>query len=233
MLDIYRVVTASGLPNFRKARLHLPSNFIFNEWEAIAHSQAVREVRQYFRYGFAAGFEGPIYMPSFGNHASAINNPRDVKAYITTEIAEGAMLRPWCQTNPLLTLPKCNSTDRWIITDLSWPLARIISINSGIPTESFLGSYKKMHLPSAQDLCDLICTADKGCFLYSVDVAQAYLQLHGVIPYPGQVLPAHVFVVLHLEEAGKEGGWEQVPGPPTSIGTLTTSAAPPYHLVDV
>ena len=66
MLDIYRVVTASGL---------LPSNFIFNEWEAIAHSQADREIIQYLRYSFPTGFEGPIPTPSFCNHASAINHP--------------------------------------------------------------------------------------------------------------------------------------------------------------
>ena len=84
---------------------------------------------------------------------------------------------PWCQTNPLLTRPKRNSTDRWIIMDLSGPLPPLISINSGTPRESFLGSYKKMHLPSAQDFCDLIHTTGKGCYLYSADVARAYRQL--------------------------------------------------------
>ena len=84
---------------------------------------------------------------------------------------------PWCQTNTLLTHPKCNSTDRRIIMDLSWPLPPFIRINGGTPRESYLGSYKKMHLPSAQDFCDLIRTADKGCYLYSADVARAYRQL--------------------------------------------------------
>ena len=144
MLGIYRVVTASGSPNFRGARLSLPSNFIFNGWEAIAHSQADCKVIQYLRYGYPMGFEGPIPTPSFGNHASAINHPRDVKTYITTEIVEGAMLGPfprpppppftlWCQTNPLITRPKCNSTDRWVIKDLNWPLPPLISVNSGTP----------------------------------------------------------------------------------------------------
>ena len=44
MLDIHIVVTASGLPNFKGEQILLPSNFIFNEWEAIAHSQVDREV---------------------------------------------------------------------------------------------------------------------------------------------------------------------------------------------
>ena len=42
-----------------------------------------------------------------------------------------------------------------------------------------------MHLPSAQDLCDVICTAGKGYYLYSLDVPRAYRQLpldHGDWP---------------------------------------------------
>ena len=34
-----------------------------------------------------------------------------------------------------------------------------------------------MHLPSAQDFFYLICTAGKGCYLYSADMARAYRQL--------------------------------------------------------
>ena len=83
---------------------------------------------------------------------------------------------PWCKTNPLLTCPKCNSTDRWFIMNLNWPLPCLISINSGTHRDFFLGSYKKMHLPSAQDFCYLIHIAGKGCYLYSADVAWAYMQ---------------------------------------------------------
>ena len=55
--------------------------------------------------------------------------------------------------------------------DLSWPLPLLVSINSSTPREFFLGAYKKMHLPTAQDFCDLIHRAEKGCYLYSEDVA--------------------------------------------------------------
>ena len=157
MLDIYRVVTAHGQPNFRGAHLPLPSNFDVHQWSAIAHTQADLEVLQYLKYGFPVGFEGPIPTPSFSNHSSAVNYPRDIKAYIATELSEGPRLgsfpqppfTPWCQTNPLLTRPKRNSPDRWVIMDLSWPLPLLISINSGTPRESSMDAYKKMHLPSA------------------------------------------------------------------------------------
>ena len=120
MLDIYKVVTTSSQPNFSGARLLIPPNFDFHQWSAIAHTQADQEVLEYLKYGFPASFEGPIPTPSFGNHSSAVNHPRDVKAYIAIELSEDAMLvsfpqppfTPWCQTNTLLTHPKRNSPDR-------------------------------------------------------------------------------------------------------------------------
>ena len=67
-----------------------------------------------------------------------------------------------CQTNPLLTCPKQDSTGRWVIMDLSWPLLPDLSINGGTARESFLGSYQKMHLPSAHDMSDIIHKAGRG-----------------------------------------------------------------------
>ena len=93
MLDIYRMVTACGHPNFRGAHLPLPSNFDVHEWSPIAHTQGDQEVLQYLKCGFQAGFEGPFPTPCFGNHSSAVNRPRDVKAYITTELSEGPFPR--------------------------------------------------------------------------------------------------------------------------------------------
>ena len=185
MLGVYEQVTAQGQPNFWVARIPLPSNFNFHEWEAIAHSEAAREVIQFVRFGSPIGFESPIATYSSGNHHSATLHHWDVGTYIKKETSEGAMLGPfhhppftlWCQTSPLLTCPKWNFTDRRVIMDLSWPLTPQVSVNSGTPRESFLGCYKKMHLPSLQDLCDLICKASKGPFLYSADVARAYIQL--------------------------------------------------------
>ena len=52
-----------------------------------------------------------------------------------------------------------------------------VSVNSCTPSESFLRAYKKIHLPSPPDLCDLIHKASKECFLFLADVARAYRQL--------------------------------------------------------
>ena len=101
------------------AKIPLPSNFSLHEWDAIAHSGADRETIQFLKYRFPMGFEDPIPTPSSGNFTSAMPHPRDVGTYIKKETTEGAMLgsfpQPpftlWCQTNPILTHPKHNSTD--------------------------------------------------------------------------------------------------------------------------
>ena len=56
MVDIYRAVTAHGQPNFRGAHIILPSNSDFHHWSSIAYEQ----VLQFLKFGFPAGFEGPI-----------------------------------------------------------------------------------------------------------------------------------------------------------------------------
>ena len=43
--------------------------------------------------------------------------------------------------------------------------------------DSYLGIPQKMHLPSIQDMVDLITVAGLGCFLYSHEITRAYHQL--------------------------------------------------------
>ena len=61
--------------------------------------------------------------------------------------------------------------------DFSWPLLPDFSVNGGTPKQSFLGSYCKMHLPSASDMCDFMRQDGRGCYLYSAHVARAYRKL--------------------------------------------------------
>ena len=84
---------------------------------------------------------------------------------------------PWTQTNPLLTRPKKDSHLHHVIMDLSWPLPPGVSVNSCTPKESFFGIHKQMHLPSANDFCNLIREAGRGCFLFATDVARVCRQL--------------------------------------------------------
>ena len=183
MFQIYAAVMAQGLPNFLGAKCPLPSNFNFDEWDHLVHIDADTETFAFFKYDFPTSYQGPIPNPYGKKHASATRHPSHIKKYIEREVSEGDMLgpfsqppfSPWCQTNPLLTRPKKESPDRRVIMDLFWPPPPQLSVNGGMHT--FLGIPKKMHFPSAEDLCALICKAGKGCFMYAIDVSWADWQL--------------------------------------------------------
>ena len=82
----------------------------------------------------------------------------------------------WCQVTILLTQPKKDSNLRRVIMDLSRPHPSDISVNACMPKDTYMGSYKKMKLPTANDLISLITEAGKGCFLYSCGMSRAYKQ---------------------------------------------------------
>ena len=56
--------------------------------------------------------------------------------------------------------------------DLLWLLPPGISVNRHTTKDWFLGEAKRIHLPSAGDLCELIRKAGLGAFFYSADMAR-------------------------------------------------------------
>ena len=121
--------------------------------------------------------------PSHTNHSSATAFPQDIRRYIKKEIFYGSIagpfpqppFTPWFQTNPLMSRPKKDSTDRRVILDLSWPLD--FSVNDGIDKLTYLGNPYKLYLPCVDDLINLVIKHGPGCYLYSRDMARAYRQL--------------------------------------------------------
>ena len=157
MLGMHAAITCYTEPNFREARLSVPTHFNIREWTAICVTEEDNLTLHLLQFGVPAGFEGPAPTPTFYNHPSAVHHSSDVAAYISKELKEGTMLGPfdhplfypWTQTNPLLTRTKKYLHLRHVIMDLFWPLPTGVSVNACTPKESFLGVNKKKHLPSA------------------------------------------------------------------------------------
>ena len=88
-----------------------------------------KQTVEFLQYGFPAGYQGmvPSSARSTANQSSANAYPKYLAVYISTEVGQGVMLcpfdsppfHPWYLVNPLLTRPKKDSTNRWVITDLS------------------------------------------------------------------------------------------------------------------
>ena len=61
--------------------------------------------------------------------------------------------------------------------DLSWPLPSSPCVNGGMPSDTYLGVFKKMRLPSAQDLTSFTRKVGSGGWLLHCGVTRAYCQL--------------------------------------------------------
>ena len=139
-----------GDPNFFGARIWLPSNLYFKEWEALIQSPADALMVDCLKFGY----KGPVSTLATGNHPSALRQQRDVAAYNMAEVREGAMLgpfsalpfTPWCKVNALLTQPKKDSQIRsggslWT----SHGHTPAVSVNGHTPNDTYLDELKKMH----------------------------------------------------------------------------------------
>ena len=70
--------------------------------------------------------------------------------------------------NALLTRLKKDSQLYVVIMELSWPNPCEISANGSTPVDTYLGHYRKMHMPIAKDMVSLIQEAGKKCYSTAV-----------------------------------------------------------------
>lgn len=184
-MEVYCAVLATKQPNFMCARQRVPSGLNIKAWqEYLTGYTQDPQLVDFLAYGWPMNYvSSAIPQATTTNHTSAAAYPDSVAEYLDTEVRLNAMLgpfcvppfEPWCQTSPLMTRPKKNSTDRRVILDLSWPHGA--SVNAGIPKDIYLNEPYKLRLPTADDYVQLIKTKGQGCWLYSVDLARAYRQL--------------------------------------------------------
>lgn len=184
-MHIYSAVAATGQPNFVCARKPLPSGLNISAWKRYLtdyHQDPL--LVDFLAFGWPMNYVShTVPSPTLVNHASADAYPTSIATYLNTEVQQCAMLgpftqppfEPWCHISPLMTRPKKNTQDRRVILDLSCPHNH--SVNDGIPKEIYLGEKYKLHLPTVDNLVELIKVKGQGCWLYSVDLARAYRQL--------------------------------------------------------
>ena len=96
------LISASGLPNYRAARISLPSAFDF-EYLPDYHDKVVLD---YIKFGFPLGIaqRSHIVYNATENHASAKAYPDEVSSFIRDELAFDALLGPFKRKpHPLFT----------------------------------------------------------------------------------------------------------------------------------
>ena len=184
LAEIYTQVTAHGVPNYRGARVRVPSALNIVAWREREGDLADQSLVDCLEYGFPIGFNGsqpPV--SDIPNHSSARANPAQVRKYLSTEAEHLAIagpftakpFSPWYRTNPLMTRPKRDSPDLRVILDLSFPKGE--GVNSAIPVDAVDGAEFKLRLPTPLDLANRIRKLGRGCLLFKVDLSRAYRQL--------------------------------------------------------
>ena len=83
MEQIYSKAAATWQPNHLATSCQLPANLRSSEWEALIRSPEDGIIVDCLKFGFLAGYQGPIPTPAEGNHVSARLHPGDISTYIT------------------------------------------------------------------------------------------------------------------------------------------------------
>ena len=133
-------------------------------------------------FGFPLGLFSNPSVKCRKNHGGAINFPRDIDSYIAREMDNKCITGPFVVSpfqnesiSPLNSVPQKDTTERWIILDLSQPEGR--SVNDNISKDYYLGERMDLYYPVTDDLVALIKIKGRGCHLFKKDLKRAYRQI--------------------------------------------------------
>lgn len=181
---IYNTVTRVGLPNYRGARVRVPSKLNIPYWEERLRHGPDPGVVDMAAFGWPIGVEGDSQpVSAAANYTSATEFPEAVSAYLAKEASLGAIAGPFknvpfeptFQVNPMMTREKKDSRSRRVITDLTGAAKN--GVNPCIPRDEYDGYPMKTTLTNHMHLADLIASLGPGCYLSKIDLSRAYRQI--------------------------------------------------------
>ena len=184
LLDMHRRVRASGVHNFEGVRIPLLNNGLnFEHFKELLHGYWDVELCHFINYGWPIGHCGGTNCNAKKNHNGAKEFPAEVNKYLQSELSLGRIAGPFVNSpyeeviavSPLNSLPKKGTTDRRVITDLSFPDKG--SVNSGIDKDVYLGLPIKTKYPSVDNVVALILNKGPGCMLFKRDMRKAFRQI--------------------------------------------------------
>ena len=161
----------------------MPSNLKIPEWRKRLSSYHDSTVCEFLEFGWPVGADlSTTPQPSRKNHGSALKEPHLIAEYIQTECQLEAAMGPFT-SNPLskslvtspLQIARGRSGKPRVVLDLSFPQDH--SVNSAIPSHTYLGDPFHLHLPGLDGLLDIIRDKGPGCHLFKKDLRRAYRQL--------------------------------------------------------
>ena len=176
----YKIMTDSTEYNFLQNQINLKSQLNPDVWDQYLYDYWDKQLPLLIRFGFPLDYnrEGTLISLQT-NHASAIDFPDDIQAYLDEEGHCKAILGPFkdmpienMHISPMMTREKPNAPHRRVIIDLSFPQGK--SVNAGIPKDQYLGTPFILKLPTVDTISDQIKVLGRGCKLYKVDISRAF-----------------------------------------------------------
>ena len=177
---LHKHIKDSGQMNFLGCRIPVASQFNLQAWQEMLEGYWDTQLIQLLAFGFPLDYNRNFSLSSDrNNHASAVQFPDHVDAYLKDEIAHGAILGPFtknpiekCHYSPFLTREKSGSDKRHVIVDLSWPQG--LSVNAGIDKNSYLGTDFALTFPSVDHITSELTRLGTGAHLYKIDISRAF-----------------------------------------------------------
>ena len=184
MIEANRRVRESGVHNYKKCKIQVPSNFNFKFLEKhLSHYTEFPQLLDCLKYGFPLDIK-----PGFGskkiprNHKGARDFPDEMTRILNKEIATKSAIGPFeaspfidARFSALNSVPKKDSSDRRLILDLSLP--EKLAINDGIDKDRYLTCDEKLKLPSVDALAERVAHIGKGALMFKVDLTRGYRQI--------------------------------------------------------
>ena len=118
-IDQHHSAKKYGVPNFWGARIPVKSQLNVSAWEIMLEDYWDQQLIELIHHGFPLDFNRKsVLISDMRNHASALQFPCDVDAYLPEECAYDAILGPFtenpitgCHYSPFMTREKTGSDD--------------------------------------------------------------------------------------------------------------------------
>ena len=161
-----------GVPNYEGARIPVCTHFNLTAWDSYLKAYDDKIVVDFLKFGWPINCDTSVLPKStLKNHGSATgaNGQRILSTYICKELSYHSVCGPYhcnpfntdCVISPLQCVPKRDSPEPRIVHDLSFPPDA--SVNSCIPSDSFLNEPYKLQLPGIDRLVSFVHQLGRGC----------------------------------------------------------------------
>ena len=191
--NIHKQVKLYGVPNYKGARIRVPSTLNIKAWRQLVEHYDYKILAEYIEFGFPMNIDYNTFVPNthIVNHKSAICRPEGVNKYFQIKTSKQAMLGPFDKQpfdamhfSPLMARDKPDGGVR-VIVDLSWPIGQ--SVNSCVTPNYFDNIEFKLKYPTVDLLVEKINEIGPSALLYKIDLERAFRNLR-IDPFDYPVL---------------------------------------------